>query len=85
MENNDFVRLEQFVETLIGKFKEQKDKLQALEQKLRDREEECEILKLDIAELQEQRAEVGRRVVGLLGRIEHWGAETEEKEEQATD
>lgn len=82
MKNNDFVRLEQLVDTLIKKYKDQKEQFQVLEQKLRDREEECEILQLDIAELQKQNSEVGSRVTGLLGRIEQWDSEAQEKEEK---
>jgi len=76
MQNNEeIIRLEQLVETLISRFREQKSKLQALEKKLRDREEECELLKLEIDELHKQRSEVASRVSGLLGRIEDWETE----------
>ena len=76
MQNNqEIIRLEQLVETLISRFREQKSKLQALEKKLRDREEECELLKLEIDELHKQRTEVANRVSGLLGRIEDWETE----------
>ncbi len=80
MKSNDFVRLEQLVDTLINKYKEQKEYVQVLEQKLQDREEECEILQLDIAELQKQRSEVGSKVAGLLGRIEQWDSDVQEEE-----
>lgn len=76
MKNNDeMIRLEQLVESLISRHKEQKEKFSALEKKLRDREEECELLKLENAELQKQRGEVASRVAGLLGRIEEWEAD----------
>ncbi len=76
MQNNEeIIRLEQLVETLISRFREQKSRLQTLEKKLRDREEECELVKLEIGELQKQRAEVTSRVTGLLGRIEDWETE----------
>ncbi|MCI5146145.1 MAG: hypothetical protein D3923_11605 [Candidatus Electrothrix sp. AR3] len=80
MKKDDIVRLEQLVDTLINKYKEQKERFQVLEQKLRDREEECELLQLDNAELHKQRTEVGSKVAGLLGRIEQWDAEIEKKE-----
>jgi chromosome segregation ATPase len=73
--NQEIIRLEQLVETLISRFREQKSKLQALEKKLRDQEEECELLKLEIDELQKQRSETASRVSGLLGRIEDWETE----------
>lgn len=75
MDNEEFVRLEQLVDTLIDNYSSLKDKYQILEERLRDTEEERELLKLELAELQEQRSEVGRRVSGLLGRIEQWEAE----------
>jgi septal ring factor EnvC (AmiA/AmiB activator) len=76
MQNNEeIIRLEQLVETLISRFREQKGKLQTLEKKLRDREEECGLLKLEITELQKERSEVANRVTGLLGRIEDWETE----------
>lgn len=70
--NQEIIRLEQLVETLISRFREQKSKLHALEKKFRDREEECELLKLEIDELQKQRSETASRVAELLGRIEDW-------------
>ena len=82
MKNDDIVRLEQLVDTLINKYKQQRERFQILEQKLREREEECEILQLDIAELQKQRSEVGTKVSGLLGRIEQWDSDIEKKEEK---
>lgn len=72
MENEEFVRLEQLVDTLIDNYNRLKDDCRVLEGKLRESEEECELLKMELAELQEQRSEVSRRVSGLLGRIEEW-------------
>ncbi|MGR0481737.1 MAG: hypothetical protein ACTFAK_13330 [Candidatus Electronema sp. VV] len=80
MKNNDeLVRLEQLVEMLVSRCKEQKEKILALEKKLRDRDEECELVKLESAELQKQRMEIGSRVAGLLERIEGWEAELTDK------
>jgi FtsZ-binding cell division protein ZapB len=70
--NGEIVKLEQLVESLISRCKEQKEKLHSLEKKLRDRDEECELLKLERAELQKQQGDVASRVAGLLGRIEEW-------------
>ncbi|MCI5120077.1 MAG: cell division protein ZapB [Candidatus Electrothrix sp. AUS4] len=75
MENEEFVRLEQLVDTLIDNYNRLKDNYRVLEGKLRDSEEECELLKMELTELQEQRSEVSRRVSGLLGRIEQWESE----------
>lgn len=80
MKNNDeLVRLEQLVEMLVSRCKEQKEKILVLEKKLRDRDEECELVKLESAELQKQRTEIGSRVTGLLERIEVWEAELTDK------
>jgi FtsZ-binding cell division protein ZapB len=81
--NEEIIRLEQLVESLISRYKEQKEKLQALEKKFRDREEECALLKLENSELQKQRGEVASRVAGLLGRIEEWEAELPKKGEKS--
>ena len=75
MDNEEFVRLEQLIDTLIDNYSSLKDKYLVLEQKLRDSEDERELLKMELAELQEQHSEVGRRVSGLLGRIEQWESE----------
>ena len=76
MENNvELVRLEQFVDTLLNKYNELKEKFHSLEAVLRERDDECAALKNDLAELKNERSEVGSRVSGLLGRIEQWEAE----------
>ncbi|MCI5141836.1 MAG: cell division protein ZapB [Candidatus Electrothrix sp. ATG1] len=75
MENEDLARLEKLVDTLIENYSSLKDKFHNLEERLRDSEDERELLKMELTELQEQRSEVGRRVSGLLGRIEQWESE----------
>ncbi len=76
MDNNEeLVRLEQLVDSLINKYNTLKSDFHVLREKLRDSEDGCEILKLDVAELHEQRSEVSKRVSGLLGRIEQWESE----------
>jgi FtsZ-binding cell division protein ZapB len=81
--NEELVRLEQLIDTLIIRHKEQKEKLLILEKKLRDREEECELLKLENVELQKTRTDIVSRVSGLLGRIEEWEAGLPKKGEKA--
>ncbi|MCI5131908.1 MAG: cell division protein ZapB [Candidatus Electrothrix sp. EH2] len=75
MDNEELVRLEQLVDTLIDTYSNLKEKYHTLEERLHDTEEERELLKLELAELQEQHSAVGRRVSGLLGRVEQWKAE----------
>jgi FtsZ-binding cell division protein ZapB len=78
MENNaELIRLEQFVDTLLNKYNDLKEKFHSLEATLRERDDECAALKNDVAELKNERSEVGSRVSGLLGRIEQWEAEQE--------
>ena len=72
MDNEEFVRLEQLIDTLIDNYSSLQDTFRVLEEKFRNSEEERELLKMELGELQEQRSEVGRRVSGLLGRIEQW-------------
>ena len=84
MENNaELVRLEQFVDSLLNKYNDLKNSFHALEGTLRERDEECAGLKDDISGLTSERTEVGSRVSGLLGRIEQW--ETEQDERAQTD
>ena len=79
MENNaELVRLEQFVDILLNKYNDLKDRFHALEATLRERDDECAGLKDDISELNNERSEVGSRVSGLLGRIEQWEADQDE-------
>ncbi len=75
MENEEFVRLEQLVDTLIDSYSALQGKHRVLEGNLKESEEERELLKMELAELQEQRSEVAQRVSGLLGRIEQWEAD----------
>ena len=90
MDNEEFVRLEQLIDTLIDNYSSLQDTFRVLEEKFRNSEEERELLKMELGELQEQRSEVGRRVSGLLGRIEQWESdqsigehvEAEQREEE---
>ena len=73
--NEELVRLEQFVDSLLNKYNDLKEKFHALEATLAERDFECAGLKDDIAELRDERSDVGTRVSGLLGRIEQWESE----------
>ncbi|XOF33160.1 MAG: cell division protein ZapB [Candidatus Electrothrix sp. YB6] len=78
MENNEeLVRLERLVGDLIDKYNSLKNTVCVLEEKLRSSEEECELMKMELAEVHEQRSEVFRRVNGLLDRIEQWDSQQE--------
>ena len=76
MENNEeLVRLEQFVDNLLTKYRKLQETHRALETKLEEQEEECTNLRETISELRSERSEVGSRVAGLLERIERWEVE----------
>ncbi len=76
--NEELVRLEQFVDSLLNKYNDLKTNFHALEATLAERDAECAGLKEEIAELRDERSDVGTRVSGLLGRIEQWEAEQEQ-------
>jgi uncharacterized protein involved in exopolysaccharide biosynthesis len=70
--NSELVRLEEFVDNLLTKYKTLQKIHRALESTLEEKEAECARLKDTIAELRSERTEVGNRVSGLLERIERW-------------
>jgi archaellum component FlaC len=75
MENNaELGRLEEFVDKLLNKYNRLKADFYALQEKLSERDAECAELKNNVFHLTSERAEVGNRVAGLLGRIEQWEA-----------
>ncbi|HBI15411.1 MAG TPA: hypothetical protein DDY20_07850 [Desulfobulbaceae bacterium] len=76
--NEELVRLEQFVDNLLTKYRKLQETYRALETRLVESEGECTRLKETISELRSERSEVGSRVVGLLERIERWEVEQEE-------
>lgn len=86
--NEELIRLEQFVDNLLNKYNDLKGNFHALEATLAERDAECAGLKDDIAELRDERSDVGTRVSGLLGRIEQWESEqgtTSEQEDNNED
>ncbi|BCO09871.1 hypothetical protein GF1_22470 [Desulfolithobacter dissulfuricans] len=80
MENNaELIRLEQFVDKLLSKYNDLKERFFRLEDTLRDRDAEIVELKATIEELQTERSEVGQRVSGLIDRIARWESEQDEE------
>ena len=78
MENStELVRLEQFVDNLLTRYKALQEKNGRLEEKLEKRDVECARLKETIAELRDERSDVGSRISGLIERIEKWEGEQE--------
>jgi chromosome segregation ATPase len=83
--NTELVRLEQFVDSLLTGYKSLKERYDALEAKLENRNSECARLKETVAELRGERTEVGSRITGLIERIEKWEAEQEQYRQSAAD
>jgi chromosome segregation ATPase len=73
--STELIKLEQFVDKLLTKYHELKDNFHSLQETLRERDSEIADLKGQITELSSERAHVGERVAGLIGRIEEWEAE----------
>lgn len=81
MENNaELIRLEEFVDKLLGKYNSLKADFHSLQDTLRERDNECAELKNTIEGLSSERTEVGSRVAGLLDRIEQWEEEHDTEE-----
>lgn len=80
--NEELVRLEQFVDSLLNKYNDLKGNFHALQATLAERDAECAALQADLAELRDERSDVGTRVAGLLGRIEQWESEQVDVPEQ---
>ena len=74
---SEFVRLEEFVDNLLSKYKQVQQKCSALETRLEERETECAKLKDTITELRSERNVVGEKVAGLIDRIDQWEKELE--------
>ena len=78
MENkSELIRLEEFVDNLLAKYKKMKETCATQEIMLEERDIECSKLKGTIAELRSERSVVGERVTGLIDRIERWESELE--------
>ena len=73
--NEELVRLEQFVDNLLTKYRKLQETHHTLEASLAEKDAECGRLKETIAELRSERSQVGSRVAGLLERIERWEGE----------
>jgi len=78
MENkSELIRLEEFVDNLLAKYKQMKETCAALEIMLEERDTECSKMMETIAELRSERSVVGERVTGRIDSIERWESELE--------
>ena len=81
MENkSELVRLEEFVDHLLAKYKQIKETCATQGTMLEERDAECSKLMETIAELRSERSVVGERVTGLIDRIERWESELDANE-----
>lgn len=74
---SDFVRLEEFINNLLAKYKLAREKCVTLEAMIEERDAEGEKLKATIEELRSERNMVGEKVAGLIDHIEQWERELE--------
>ena len=82
MENNaELIRLEQFVDSLLTKYKQLKQSYTALEAALEQKQAECDTLNEKVEELRGERSVVVERVSGLIDRMEQWEGELETESE----
>ncbi|MCL7487794.1 MAG: hypothetical protein M8357_06450 [Desulfobulbaceae bacterium] len=78
MENkSELVRLEEFVDNLLVRYRQLKESCMTMESMLEERDAECAKMQETIAELRSERGVVGERVAGLIERIEQWEKEME--------
>ena len=75
-EENELVRLERFVSTLLDKFNAQQAKNKELTALLQRREATIETLQDDLAAMKNERGDISTRVSSLIGKIEEWESES---------
>ena len=73
-EENELVRLEGFVASLLEKFNALQAENTDLTERLERREETIETLQDDLASMKDERGEISSRVSSLIGKIEDWEA-----------
>jgi len=73
-EENELVRLEGFVASLLEKFNALQAENADLTARLGRREETIETLQDDLGSMKDERGEISSRVSSLIGQIEDWEA-----------
>ncbi len=71
-EENELVRLEKFVSTLLEKFNDLQAENKEITERLLRREATIETLEDDLAVLKNERGDISSRVSSLIGKIEEW-------------
>jgi chromosome segregation ATPase len=82
-EENEIVRLEGFVSSLLEKFNALQAKNADLTERLGKRETTIETLQDDLASMKNERGEISTRVSSLIGKIEDWEASTSVTDDEA--
>lgn len=72
IEENELVRLEKFVSTLLEKFNVLQNENRDLTERLLNREATIETLQDDLASMKNERGDISSRVNNLIGKIEEW-------------
>ncbi|MCK5071507.1 MAG: hypothetical protein KAR01_13220 [Desulfocapsa sp.] len=80
-EENELVRLEKFVSTLLGKFNALQAESKDLTERLQRREETIETLQDELGSMKDERGDISTRVSSLIGQIEEWEAGNEDSQE----
>lgn len=71
-EENELVRLERFVSTLLEKFNALQTENKDLAERLLKREATIETLQDDLSSMKNERGDISSRVSSLIGKIEEW-------------
>ena len=80
-QNEDLVRLEQFVEKLIESHNQLKKEKNEIMAQMQERQQEITELQEKIKNLQEDRSTIQTRVIGLIDRIDEWEKMLDQDEE----
>jgi len=83
-QEEDFVRLERFVEKMLEKYKAIKAECNALKKRLQEKEQENEEVKQSVSSLQNDRKDAQKRVIGLIKKIEQWEKSLDNLEEASS-
>lgn len=82
-QESDFIRLEETVQKLLKKYSMLKAAKEALEIRVRQKDQEVDELRMSIQNMQSERGDVSDRVSSLLDQIEQWEQEMEDEEAAA--
>ncbi len=74
-EENELVKLEKFVSTLLEKFNALQAERKDLGERLQRRETTIESLQDELASMKNERGDISNRVNSLIGQIEEWETE----------